>query len=149
MKNKLKTNIIEAMKSGDKELLSVLKMIKNEVGNKEKRVKKELSETDIVSVLKDMRKSRKESIGFYKKGNREDLVKKEQYEIDIIDTYTPVQMTEEETILIVEKIIEEVKPESMRDMGKVLTPNKSQYGAVMDLSFVSKYVKTKIIQNAS
>lgn len=144
MKTKLKENIVIAMKAGEKELLATLKMIMNEINVKEKETQKEMSETEIVALLKNMKKKREESIVLYKKGNREDLVTIEQNEINVIETYLPAQMTEEEVIAIVDGVIEEVKPESMRDMGKVLGPIKAKYGAVIDMALVSKLVKGKI-----
>lgn len=146
MKIRLEKNIIEAMKSGNKELLSALKMIKNEIYNKEKESNKELSEIDLVSLLKNMRKKRNESIEFFKKGDREDLIRKEQSEIDVIDAYLPKQMTEEEIVLIVEQVIAVVKPESMKDIGKVLEPIKTRYGNVIDMAFVSKLIKDRVMK---
>ena len=92
MRNKILEDLVAAMKSQDKEKLSVLRMVKGAVQLEEINLKHELSDDEMISVLAKQIKIRKESIEEFKKGNREDLIEKTQSEIDILSVYMPKQL---------------------------------------------------------
>ena len=106
--------------------------------------KHELSDEEVIEVISKEIKSRKDSINEFKKGGREDLVEKTKSEIDILSEYLPKQLTEEELNEIIDKVFEEVKPESSKDMGKVMKELKPQVNGKADMGLVSKIVKEKI-----
>lgn len=144
MRNQILEDLKTAMKNQDKERLSVIRMVKGAIQMSELNKKHELSDEEVIEVISKEIKSRKDSINEFKKGGREDLVEKTQSEIDILSEYLPKQLTEEELNEIIDKVFEEVKPESSKDMGKVMKELKPQVNGKADMGLVSKIVKEKI-----
>ena len=69
---------------------------------------------------------------------------KTQNEINILSEYLPKQLTEEEITEIIDAVFNKVKPESSKDMGKVMKELKPQVSGKADMGLVSKIVKNKI-----
>lgn len=144
MREKILNDIVLAMKEQDKEKLTVLRMVKGSIQLEEINTKKELDDEGVVSVLAKQIKTRKESMVEFEKGNREDLIIKTQHEIDILNQYMPEQLTEEEVIKIIEEAFLEVKPESSKDMGKLMAYLTPKLKGKTDMSNVSKLVKERL-----
>ena len=144
MRNQILEDLKTAMKNQDKERLSVIRMVKGAIQMKELDKKHELSDEEVIDVISKEIKSRKDSINEFKKGGREDLINKTQAEIDILSEYLPKQLTEEELNEIIDKVFSEVKPESSKDMGKVMKAFKPAVNGKADMGLVSKLVKEKI-----
>lgn len=70
-------------------------------------------------------KLEKNQIAEFEKGGRDDLKDAAQSEIAILEKYMPEQMSEEEVLVIIEEVMSEVKPSSMKDMGKNYGSNYS------------------------
>lgn len=144
MRNQILEDLKKAMKNQDKERLSVIRMVKGAIQMSELNKKHELSDEEVIDVISKEIKSRKDSINEFKKGGREDLIEKTQNEIAILSEYLPKQLTEEELNEIIDKIFDEVKPESSKDMGKIMKELKPQVNGKADMGLVSKIVKEKI-----
>ncbi len=144
MVEKFMEDIKTAMKSGDKETLSVLRMAKGSMDKERIDKKREVNDELLTEVIAREIKTRNESIKEFEKGGRTDLVEQTQNEIDVLKKYLPEQLSEEEVDSIIDEVFNEVKPESMRDMGKVMglvTPRvKGRY----DMSEVSSKIKAKL-----
>ena len=84
------------------------------------------------------------SISEFTKGGRDDLVESTSKEIEILSTYLPEQLTEEEVNNIIEKVFEEVKPESPKDMGKVMKTVTPLVKGKADMGLVSSIIKGKL-----
>ena len=89
-------------------------------------------------------KTRNESIKEFEKGGRNDLVEQTQNEIEVLKKYLPEQLSEEEVDNIIEEVFNEVKPESMRDMGKVMGLVTPKVKGRFDMSEVSAKIKSKL-----
>ncbi|GAB4218675.1 MAG: GatB/YqeY domain-containing protein [Candidatus Microgenomates bacterium] len=109
LRQKLQEEQILALKSGDKTKLSVLRFIISQIKNKEIDKKAELTDDEIVLVLKKLVKEITESIEAFKKGGREDLVKENENQLQIINQYLPKELTDDQLKQEIEKIIEENK----------------------------------------
>ena len=144
MVEKFMEDIKTAMKSGDKETLSVLRMAKGSLDKERIDKKREVNDELLTEVIAKEIKTRNESIKEFEKGGRTDLVEKTQNEVEVLKKYLPEQLTEEEVDKIIEEVFNEVKPESMKDMGKVMglvTPKvKGRY----DMSQVSTKIRNKL-----
>ena len=101
MVEKLNKDMIEAMKSKDKDRLVVIRMVKAALKQEQIDHKKEINDDLLIDVVNKQIKMRKDSITEFEKGNRTDLVEKTQKEIDVLMAYLPEQLSKEE----VEKII--------------------------------------------
>ena len=109
-----------SMKSGDRLVVDTLRMVRAAIKNCSIEKGRELSNEEVIDVLSNEVKKRKDSIDLYQKGNREDLVVKEKREIEIISSYLPEPMSSEELEKIVEDTISETGAQSLKDMGKVM-----------------------------
>ena len=144
MRERILKEIMTAMKSQDKERLSVLRMLKGAMQLEEINKKKELDDNEVIAVVSKQIKMRRESIVEFQKGNRDDLIKQAENEIAILNEYMPEQLSEEEVIKIVEEAIKEVNPAAPSDMGKVMKLLTPKLTGKADMSFVSKLVKERI-----
>lgn len=144
MKERLMNDLKEAMKSKDKLKLSVIRMIKGAIQLEEINLKRELSEDEIISIMAKQVKTRKEAISEFEKADRTDLIKQNNDEIAIIKEYLPEELSEEEVLDIIEKAFAEVKPESMRDMGKLMSYLNPLLKGRADMGEVSKVIKGKL-----
>ena len=144
MLEKLNKDMIESMKAKNKEKLSVIRACKAALDKERIDKGVEVNEDLLTTVVSREIKMRKESITEFEKGGRGDLVKQYQSEIDILKEYLPPQMDEAEIDAEIEKIFDFVKPESIKDMGKVMKEATAKIGASADMSKVSKLVKDKL-----
>lgn len=144
MREKIINDIKEAMKSQDKEKLSVLRMVKGAIQLEEINKKQELDDNDVIGVIAKQIKTRKESIVEFEKGNRNDLIEKTQSEIKILEAYMPEQLSDEEINKVIDEAIEQVNPQAPSDMGKVMGIVTPKLKGRADMSLVSKLVKEKI-----
>ena len=145
LQKKIEDKLSQALKDKDKNVFSTLRLvvsaIKDALIANRTKGKKDLSDQDIVSILKKMVKQRNDSCEAYKKADRKDLLDAESKEIEIISLFLPKQFSEEETKKICEETIKKVGANSMKDMGKVIGELKSKHGDVLDFSKVSSIIK--------
>lgn len=144
MKEKILEDLKSAMKSQDKEKLSVIRMIKGAISLEEINKKIELSDDDIIAIIAKQIKTRKESIVDFEKGNRQDLVEQTKREIEILNQYMPQQFSEEEISNILNEIFDQVQPKGISDMGKVMKEASSRFKGRADMSSVSQMIKDRL-----
>ena len=132
-----------AMKNGDKFALSVIRMLKSALQLEKIKVNKDLSDNEILNVIKKQVKIRKDSIAEYQKYNKLDVVSDLEKEIAILNKYLPEELSEEEIVKVIDEAFKVVNPTSIKDMGKVMQEINSQ-NLNADMSLVSKLVKEKI-----
>ena len=133
----------EAMKTQDKFKLSVLRMLKSALQLEKINLKKELEEKEIIAVIKRNVKQRKDSIEEYQKYNKQEEVQNLEKEIECLKVYLPEELSEEEIDKKIEEVFNEVKPESMKQMGIIMKKLTEEIGSVADMSMVSKKVKAR------
>ena len=144
MRDKILKDLMEAMKNQDKETLSVLRMVKGAIQLEEINTKKNLSDDEVIGVLAKQIKTRKESIAEFEKANRVELIEQTNKEIEILNRYMPEQLSEEEVLKVIDEVFEEVKPESKKDMGKIMGIINPKLKGKADMSFVSKTIQEKL-----
>ena len=144
MKEKILEDLKSAMKSQDKEKLSVIRMVKGAISLEEINKKIELSDDDIIAIIAKQIKTRKESIVDFEKGNRQDLVEQTKREIEILNQYMPQQFSEEEISNILNEIFDQVQPKGISDMGKVMKEASSRFKGRADMSSVSHMIKDRL-----
>lgn len=144
MVEKLKKDMIDAMKSKDKERLTVIRMVKSAMDLEHIDHKREINDDLLIDVLNKQIKMRRDSIGEFKKASRDDLVEKTQAEVDILLAYLPEQLSEEEISLEIDKIFEDVQPTSQKDMGRIMKEVSTKLKGKADMKLVSEIIKTKL-----
>lgn len=132
-----------AMKTGDKFKLSVLRMLKSSLQLEKINLKKDLDDKEVMSVIKKAVKQRKDSIVEFEKYGKTDEIADLQKEIDVLKVYLPEELSEEKIKEEVEEAFQNLKPESIKDMGKVMKYLTDKIGTQADMSLVSKLVKSK------
>ena len=146
LQNQIEEKLNQSLKNKDKTLYPTLRLIvstiKDAVIANRGKDSKELTDQDIMSLLKKMVKQRNESCEVYKKAGREELLTSETKEIEIISSFLPKQLSEEETKKICEDVIKKVGAASIKDMGKVMGELKKTHADVLDFSKVGSIIKT-------
>ena len=145
LKEQIEKKLNQALKEKDKNTYPTLRLIVStikdaEIANRSKE-KKDISDSDITTLLKKMIKQRNESCEVYKKAGRTELLENENKEIKVISTFLPKQLSEEETKKLCEEALKKVNANSIRDMGKVMGELKSKHGDVLDFSKVNQIIK--------
>lgn len=120
LKEQLNAGMKEAMKAREDLRLSVIRMVRSAVHNREIDQKQELDDQGIIEVLSTLVKQRRESIRLYQEGNRPDLVEKEEAELAVLLGFLPAQLTPEEISALVGRVIAETGASGPKDMGKVM-----------------------------
>ena len=144
MVEKLKQDMVEAMKNKDKDRLTVIRMVKAAMDQEHIDRKREINDELLIDVVNKQIKMRKDSISEFEKGGRNDLVEKTQSEVDILMSYLPEQLSVEEVQQIIDEIFAEVKPESQKDMGKVMKEATAKLKGKADMKEVSNIIKEKL-----
>lgn len=104
----------------------------------------EVSDAEIVPMLRGMIKSRTESATMYRDGGRPELADKEEAEVATIRTYLPPEMDDAALAAAVDEAVAETGASTMKDMGKVMGVLKGRFGASLDMGRVNGAVKAKL-----
>lgn len=144
MKEKILIDLKNAMKNQNRELLSVVRMVKGAIQMEEIKVKHELSDEEVITIIGREIKTRKESIKEFEKGGRQDLIDKTSREVEILSKYMPTQMSEEEIIKVIDEVFAKVNPTGPSDMGKVMGTIAPLVKGKADLGLVNTKIKEKL-----
>lgn len=109
IKQKLQDDQVAALKSGEKDKLLVLRYILAQIQNKEIEKRTDLTDDEVISVLKKIAKELKESVGSFEKGGRTDLVSEYKKQLDILTPYLPQELSDEELTKAINELIEKNK----------------------------------------
>ena len=144
MKDKILVDLKNAMKNQNKDLLNVVRMVKGSIQMEEIKVKHELNDEEVITIISREIKTRKESIKEFEKGGRQDLIDKTSKEIEILSKYMPEQLSMDEINKVIDSAFEEIKPTGQSDMGKIMGKVTPILKGKADLSVVSGIIKEKI-----
>ena len=143
---KIEEKLNQSLKNKDKNLYPTLRLIvsgvKDAIIANRSKDSKELTDQDVISILKKMVKQRRESCDVYKKAGRTELLEAETKEAEIISSFLPKQLSEEETKKLCEEAVKKVGASSMKDMGKVMGELKAKNADVLDFSKVGTIIKS-------
>ena len=140
----LKKDMVDAMKAKEKERLTVIRMVKSAMDLEHIDKKRDLDDELAIDVLTREVKTRNESLETFKDAGRTDLADAIERELEILKKYMPEALTEEEVRKIIDDACAEVKPESMKDMGRVMGIVTPKVKGRFDLKQVSTMVREKI-----
>ena len=145
LKQQIEDKLNEALKAKDKNTYPTLRLVVSALKDAEiagrSKGQKEITDGDIISILKKMIKQRNESCEVYKKAGRNELLECETNEIKVISIFLPKQLSKEETIKICQDAVKSSGASSMKDMGKVMGVLKSKHADLLDFSKVSLIIK--------
>lgn len=138
-----------SIKEKDSNSINTLRLIRSAIKDKliSLRGKQDnLSDGEILSILQNLIKQRKDSIDAFNKANRQDLIDKEEAEIAVIEYFLPKQKNESETKAILDDIIKKNNFSSIKDMGKLMNIIKSEYLGEIDMGVAGKIAKNSLGQ---
>ena len=144
IKEKLKADMIAAMKSKEKERLDTIRFVQAAVKRVEVDTRKDLDDAALIGILSNLSKQRKDSIEQFRKGGREDLATKEEAELKILQSYMPEQMSASELEAIVVAAIQESGAQTPREMGVVMKLVMAKTAGRAEGSAISDMVKKKL-----
>src|SRR5215471_18523085 len=93
---RIQGDLTAARKAQDKPRVLLLGTIISDIRNREIELKRDVTDDDVVEVLRRGIKRRRESIEMYDKGGRADLVAIERNEVDVLNVYLPAGVSPEE-----------------------------------------------------
>lgn len=145
LKAQITAHLTEAMKAKDALRTSTLRMVKAAVKNREIEKGEDLSDDELMKVLRALVKQRRDSVEQYEKAGRQELAAKEASEIEIIEAYLPQAASNAEIEQAVMLAIEETGASSMREMGAVMKAAQARLaGRNADGKTISDLVKAKL-----
>jgi hypothetical protein len=137
----LNTALKEALKSRDDVRVSVVRMMKASLKNKEIEKMGNLSDEDVLQVLSTLAKQRRESIESFTAGGRIELAEKEAKELEILQTYLPKQLSPEELDAVIREAISESGAKAANEIGKVMKLLAPRVKGAADGKVVNQRVK--------
>lgn len=145
IQKELTNKIKEAMKSKDTVALTALRALKTAfmMANTQSGAE-ELSEADELKIVQKQVKQRKDSAAVFAEQGRTDLAEPELAEAAVIEQFLPEALSDEEIGNIVEKTINDIGAEGMKDMGKVMGVVSKQLAGKTDGKTISTIVKAKL-----
>jgi uncharacterized protein YqeY len=142
---RIQSDLTAAMKEKDELRLSVLRMVKSALKNKEIEKVRPLDDLESLQILQTLVKQRRESIDQFSKGGRKDLADKEAKEIAIIEEYLPAAPSDEEIHRAVEEAINEESADSLKQMGAVIKAARAKLeGKAIDGKVLSDRVRERL-----
>ena len=134
----------DAMRAKDKVALTAIRALKSAITNAEKSGSGEMSDTDIISIIRKQVKQRQDSISQYNDAGRPELAEVEEAEITILEKYLPQPLSEEEIQAIVAAEVSAAGASSMADMGKVMKAAQAKCAGRADGKVLSQAVKSAL-----
>ena len=144
LKERISGDMKAAMRSGEKDRLSLIRLILAAIKQREVDERISLDDTQVLAVLEKMMKQRRESITQFESGGRADLVARESAELALLQSYLPAQLTPAEVDALIADAIRAAGATTVKDMGKVMGILKTQAQGRTDLGALSARIKQKL-----
>jgi len=140
---KIQLDLKDALKSKDSLKVSVIRMLLTFIKNKEISSKDKISDQELLKIIKNEIKKRKDSINNFLKGNRTDLADKERSEIEILQLYSGPEMTEEEVRIRIKSFLES-NSDLEKNFGKIMGLLIREFQGQADGTLISKILKEEL-----
>jgi uncharacterized protein YqeY len=135
----IQADVRTAMKAGDRERASALRMVVDVLQQDAK-----LGKGDEVAVLQRERKKRLEAAEAYHEAGRTEQAAAEHFEAELIEGYLPQQLSDEELAELVESAVAETGATEQRQMGQVMSALMPKVEGRADGKRVSAAVREKL-----
>lgn len=142
LRKKIQDDLIICLKSGEKDKLSLVRLILSQIKNREIEKKAELDDNEVIAIIRKMVKELKESIDAFEKGNRADLVTEYKKQLTIVSTYLPSEISDEELKEEIKKIISENKAVFEQNQKQIIGICMSRLKTKADPSRIMKILTT-------
>ena len=144
LKDQITADMKTAMRAGDSDRLTVIRMIKAAIQRREVDDRVELDDGGVISIVQKLVKQGQDSASQFTQGGRQELADKELAEIDIIKQYLPEPLSDKDLDALIDAAITESSATSVKDMGKVMAIVREKAQGRADMGAVSSRVKSRL-----
>ncbi|MFN8639857.1 MAG: GatB/YqeY domain-containing protein [Dehalococcoidia bacterium] len=125
---RFRAELTDAVRARDAFRRDTLRLIIAAIDNARIEARHDLSDDEVLRVLRREAKQRRDSMQEYAKGNRADLVAQEEAELHVIESYLPPELSDEELRAAAAAVVAEVGASGQGDIGKVMGPLLKRVG---------------------
>ncbi len=148
LRTRFSDDLKTAMKAGDSARVSTVRMIiarmkEADIASRPKGVT-QVSDDDLVPLLRSMIKQRHDSVTLYRQGGREELAEREEAEIRLIEHYLPASLDEAGLDQAVSRAIDETGATAAKDLGRVMAALKAAHGATLDMGRANQVARARL-----
>jgi hypothetical protein len=144
LKQRIQEDMKAALRSQDKQRLSVVRLILAAIKQLEVDERIEVDDIRITHILNKMIKQGRDSIAQYDQAKRDDLANQERLEVEIIQTYLPEPLSDADIDRVLSEVITKVGATSIKDMGKVMAELKEKIQGRADMAQISEKIKARL-----
>jgi uncharacterized protein len=144
LKDSITADMKDAMRSGDKDRLGLIRMLLAGIKQREVDERIVLDDAQVLSVVEKAIKQRKESVVQFQQGGRTDLADKEQQEIGWLTAYLPAQLSAADLAALIDEAVTSTGAASVKDMGKVMAVVKAKAAGRADMAAVGALIKARL-----
>jgi uncharacterized protein YqeY len=145
---RIEAEVKTAMKSGEKEKLSTLRMLLTEIKNERIRRGSDVDEAGFVSLVRKAIKQREESAAQYRNGGREELAAKEESELKMLSGYLPAQVDEGQIRAAIEEVVDAKGLSGPAAMGPIMKEVLARFGSSADGATINRIAREVLAKNA-
>lgn len=140
-RERIENDVRTALKAGQKEKLSTLRMLLGEIKNEQLKKNAEVDESGLAAILRRMVKQRQESIEHYSKGGRPELAAKEEREIAVLEAYLPEPASEDDIRAAARAVIAELGLAGPAAIGPAMKALLARFGPGADGAAINRVVR--------
>ena len=140
LKDQLAEDLKDAMRQGDENRKTTLRLLITAIKNAEVAAMKPLDDTEVIGVIGKQAKQRRESIEEFQKANRNDLASKEKAELEVLQAYLPPEMSRDDVVAEARTVVSEVGASGPSDKGKVMAALMPRFAGRVDGRVVNEVV---------
>ncbi|HEU4616725.1 MAG TPA: GatB/YqeY domain-containing protein [Gammaproteobacteria bacterium] len=144
LKGRLEEDMKAAMRAGDKDKLSILRLALAAVKQREVDSRQTLDDAGVQGVIERLIKQGRDALVQYRAGGREDLVAKEEAEVATLQSYLPEPLSEDELEALIAEAIDSTGATGLQDIGKVMGFVKTRAGGRIDMREANSRVRAAL-----
>jgi uncharacterized protein YqeY len=146
--DRLKADVIVAMKAKDKETLGILRQVQAAIKRVEVDERTELDQDGVIDVLMKYAKQVRDSLDAAENAGRDDLAAAARTELDLVQSYLPAALSDDELVAMVDAAIAETGAQGPKDMGTVIKAVMTRVKGRAEGARVSAAVKSRLVGRA-
>jgi uncharacterized protein YqeY len=144
LKQRAHEEMTAALRAGERVRLGALRMFVAAITNREKELRRELSDDEVREVAAKEVKKRLESIEAFESAGRLELADKERAEREVLDPYAPERLDEAAVDAMIDEAIASTGATSVREMGKVMGAVMGKAKGAVDGAVVQRKVRERL-----
>ncbi len=142
--DRLTEDMKSAMKAGEAVRLGTIRLLRGQIKEAAIDKRADLTDDEMLGVLTNAAKKRREAVEAYRNAGRVDLAEKEEAELAVIQGYLPAALDAAEIEAIIDRTIAETGAQTIRDLGKVMSLVMNETKGRADGKMVSEMVRRKL-----